>query len=54
MTYEILKDDAHRAALRENWRLDVTDHTELVLFQMTFQVIASPILEHTAHEEVGA
>ncbi len=51
---EIPKDNAPRIALDEDWRIEVTDHTGLMLFQMTFQVIASPILERTARDEVGA
>jgi hypothetical protein len=40
----ILQDDAHRIALGEDWRIEVTDHTGLILFQMTFQVVEAPVL----------
>jgi hypothetical protein len=41
---DILKQDAQRIALGEDWRIEVTDHTGLVLFQMTFLVVESPAM----------
>ncbi|MDP4026856.1 hypothetical protein Q8W71_30720 [Methylobacterium sp. NEAU 140] len=41
---EILRDEAERVALGEDWRIEVTDHTGLVLFQMAFLVIDAPAL----------
>ncbi|MHB2207113.1 DUF6894 family protein [Methylobacterium sp. CM6257] len=41
---DILKHDAHRIALGEDWRIEVTDHSGLVLFQMTFLVVESPVM----------
>ncbi|MBE7244933.1 MAG: hypothetical protein INR63_08285, partial [Actinomycetospora chiangmaiensis] len=41
---DILKQDAHRIALGEDWRIEVTDQTGLILFQMTFLVVESPVM----------
>jgi hypothetical protein len=50
----ILKDEAHRIALGEDWRIEVTDHTGLILFQMTFQVVEAPVLlEQVAQNKAG-
>ena len=38
---EILKDNAKRIALGEDWRMEVTDATGLVLFRLDFIVMAS-------------
>jgi hypothetical protein len=46
---EILKDDAHRIGLGEDWRIEVTDHTGLILFQMMFQVIEAPVVRRNDH-----
>ncbi|MGH1572914.1 DUF6894 family protein [Methylobacterium sp. P31] len=48
---DILKHDAHRIALGEDWRIEVTDHTGLVLFQMTFLVVESPVMRRGAVAE---
>ena len=40
----ILQNEAKRIALGEDWRIEVTDHTGLILFQMTFQVVEAPVL----------
>ena len=45
---DILKHDAHRIALGEDWRIEVTDHTGLILFQMTFLVVESPVMRQAA------
>ena len=45
---DILKHDAHRIALGEDWRIEVTDHTGLILFQMTFLVVESPMMRQAA------
>jgi hypothetical protein len=44
---DILKHEAQRVALGEDWRLEVTDHAGLILFQMTFLVVASPAVTHS-------
>ncbi|GJE30507.1 DUF6894 family protein [Methylobacterium oxalidis] len=41
---EFLKEDAQRVALGEDWRIEVTDHTGLILFQMTFLVVEAPVM----------
>lgn len=41
---QILKDEAHRIALGEDWRIEVTDSTGLILFQMTFLVVEAPAM----------
>jgi len=41
---DILKHDAHRIPLAEDWRIEVTDSAGLILFQMTFLVVESPVL----------
>lgn len=40
----IIRDDAQRIALGEDWHIEVTDYTGLILFQMMFQVIEAPVL----------
>lgn len=46
---EILKDDADRIDLGEDWRIEVADQTGLVLFQMTFLVVEAPDILRDAH-----
>jgi hypothetical protein len=41
---DILKHDAHRIPLGEDWRIEVTDSAGLILFQMTFLVFESPAM----------
>ena len=41
---EILKDDADSINLGEDWRIEVTDHTGLVLFQMILHVVEAAAL----------
>jgi hypothetical protein len=41
---EILKNDAQSVALGEDWRIEVTDSTGLILFQMTFPVVEAPAM----------
>ncbi|MEL6064001.1 MULTISPECIES: DUF6894 family protein [unclassified Methylobacterium] len=48
---DILKHDAHRIALGEDWRIEVTDDTGLILFQMTFLVIESPVMRRAARAD---
>lgn len=48
---DILKHDAHRIALGEDWRIEVTDETGLILFQMTFLVIESPAMRRASLSE---
>jgi hypothetical protein len=45
---DILKHEADRIALGEDWRIEVTDRTGLILFQMTFLVIESPVMRRSA------
>jgi hypothetical protein len=40
----ILRDAAQSIALGEDWCIEVTDHTGLILFQMTFQVVEAPVI----------
>lgn len=39
---EILTDQSRRLALGEDWRMEVTDDTNLVLFRLDFTVIEAP------------
>ena len=41
---EILKDDPRRLALGEDWRMEVTDETGLILFRLDFTVVGSSAL----------
>lgn len=41
---EILKDEASHIVLGDNWRIDVTDHRGLILFQMAILLIDSPVV----------
>lgn len=45
---DILKHDAQRIALGEDCRIEVTDDTGLILFQMTFLVVESPVMRRAA------
>lgn len=38
----IIRDEAQSVALGEDWRIEVTDHTGLILFQMAFVMIEAP------------
>jgi hypothetical protein len=38
---EILKDDAHRIALGEDWYMDVTDDAGMILFRFHLSTVAS-------------
>ena len=42
LTGEILRDEADYIAQHEDWRIEVTDTTGLVLFWMAFTMIAPP------------
>ncbi|MHB2209740.1 DUF6894 family protein [Methylobacterium sp. CM6257] len=44
----ILQDEAKCITPGEDWRIEVTDHTGLILFQIMLQVVMSPALEHSA------
>ena len=37
----IIRDDAKRLALGEDWRLEVTDDVGLVLFRLDFSILSS-------------
>lgn len=41
---EIIKNEAQRVALGEDWRMEVTDANGLVLFRLDFSVMASPAM----------
>lgn len=41
---EILKNSPERIALGEDWRMEVTDETGLVLFRLDFLVMESPAM----------
>jgi hypothetical protein len=42
---EILRDDAHRIAFREDWHMDVTDEVGLILLRLDFSAqVSSAIL----------
>ncbi|MGU3668470.1 DUF6894 family protein [Methylobacterium sp. A49B] len=53
MAGEILKDKAHRIALGEDWRMEVTDETGLVLFRLDFSVLESPAVRKVWTRERG-
>jgi hypothetical protein len=48
---EILRDDAPHIALDDTWRLEVTDHCGLVLFQIAFLLIDSPVLSRSPTDQ---
>lgn len=48
---EILKDDADRIDLGEDWCIEVTDQTGLVLFRLTLQVIEAPAVRRDDHSQ---
>jgi hypothetical protein len=48
---DILKHDADRIALGEDWRIEVTDHAGLILFQMTFLVVESSTMRGDVRAE---
>lgn len=41
---DVLKDSAHRIALGEDWRMEVTDDTGLILFRLDFSVLEAPVV----------
>lgn len=47
---EVLKVDAKSVAFDDDWRIEVTDGTGLILFQMIFLMIESPVMRRTLHE----
>lgn len=50
---QIIWDDAQRIALGEDWHIEVTDGTGLILFQMTFQVIEAPVLREQIARDIA-
>ncbi len=42
---DILKNDPYRVALGEDWYIEVTDDVGVILFQVTFMVVAAPALK---------
>lgn len=49
---DVLSREADRIALGEDWRIEVTDHTGLVLFQMSFLMIEAPVLRESSAEQL--
>lgn len=41
---EFIKNQAKRVALGEDWRMEVTDENDLVLFRLDFSIMASPAM----------
>ena len=41
---KILQSTAHRLVLGEDWRMELTDDTELILFRLDFTVMEAPVL----------
>lgn len=50
----ILKDEAKSIALGDDWRIEVTDDTGLIIFQLTIQATTSPVLEQSARSATDA
>ena len=50
---EILKNSPKCVALGEDWRMEVTDETGLVLFRLDFQVIDSPAVMSSHRKELA-
>ena len=46
---EMLRDEPQSVALGEDWRIEVTDSTGLILFQMTFLVVEAPAMLRDHH-----
>ncbi|MBP2495365.1 hypothetical protein ABID82_002302 [Methylobacterium sp. PvP062] len=49
---EILRDEAPHIVLDNDWRLEVTNHRGLVLFQMAVLLIESPVLSQGSRDLV--
>lgn len=43
---ELLREDAKRIAIGEDWYMEVTDDTGLVLFRLDFSVMEAPATMH--------
>jgi hypothetical protein len=41
---EIIKSDAKSIAVGEDWRIEVTNHEGLILFQLSFLIIEAPAI----------
>lgn len=50
----VMRDEAKRIALGEDWRIEVTDDTGLMLFHITLQVISSPAVRYGVQQGTGA
>lgn len=48
----ILRDNATRIALGEEWRMEVTDETGLILFRLDFNVLEAPAMMQTGKKPV--
>jgi hypothetical protein len=48
---EVLKDDAHRIAHGEDWYMDVTDDTGLILFRLHFSTVVSSAIARGSEAE---
>lgn len=49
---QVLKSEAERIVLGEDWRIEVTDHTGLVLFHMSFMVVEAPVMREASAERL--
>ncbi|MGU3668431.1 DUF6894 family protein [Methylobacterium sp. A49B] len=47
----LIKDDAQRIALGDDWHIEVADSTGLILFQMSFITVASPVLRNGGSQQ---
>ncbi|QGY01566.1 hypothetical protein MMSR116_06345 [Methylobacterium mesophilicum SR1.6/6] len=45
----IFKDEPQRIALGEDWRMEVTDETGLILFRLDFSSSEAPVLAGAGH-----
>ena len=45
---EILKDEAHRIALGKEWRMHVTDESNMILLRLDFSAVAAPVAPHSS------
>ena len=52
LVWEVLRDEAARVAIGEDWRMEVTDDTGLVLFRLDFNVMGTAATR-TARRSAG-
>jgi hypothetical protein len=51
---EILRDEAYRIALGEDWCIEVTDRKGAIVFRLTIQAVTSPVPEPDARSAIDA